>query len=112
MSLPLLGSLLGRLHCRRRFAEAREAGIDPGWEVDKPMDDGEPIGMPEAYIRWHVDVSSVLDRKRATLECHSSQEDVQGMLAMDPEVYAAAFGAEYYAEPGAEPGMISANPFV
>ena len=47
-----------------------------------------------------------LAAKRAALTAHASQtSDVGMMLAMPTEVFALAFGTEYYIEPGQAPGM-------
>ena len=92
----------------RAAAQAGQEVFDP----DGPMDDGNPMGTPEAELHWQVDVTDRLDRKRAALECHASQtSDVGMMLAMPPEVFAAAFGYEHYLEPGREPGMVRGWPF-
>jgi LmbE family N-acetylglucosaminyl deacetylase len=85
-------------------ADADMTDFDP----DAPMDDGNPMGTPEAEIHWQVDVSEFLDRKRQALQAHASQvTDVGFFLAMPPEVFAAAFGTEHYIEPGRPPGMRS-----
>ena len=43
------------------------------------MDDGNPLGTPEAEITWQVDVSGYLDQRRASLEAHRSQAtDIEG----------------------------------
>ncbi|MEX1907843.1 PIG-L family deacetylase [Janibacter sp. Y6] len=108
----LLEGTMNRDEIRRGIAAAKEMGMDPGWDADEPMADGEPIGLPQEQIHHRVDVTGALDRKRRALECHGSQEDVQGMLQMPPPAYTAMFGVEYYTEPGAEPGMVDGNPFV
>lgn len=108
----LLEGTLNRDEMRRQLALARSLGIDLEIDVDQPMPDGEPIGLPENEIHHRVDVTSVIDRKRAALECHASQEDVQQMLSMSPMVFAQAFGTEYYREPGAQDGMRDGLPFV
>ena len=103
---------MNRDRMRAQIAEAREAGADPDMDVDARMDDGNPMGLPEAEIHHAVDVTGVIDRKRAALACHASQVDVQWMLQMPPETYALAFGVEYYAEPGQPQGMATGLPFV
>ena len=108
----LLENTMNRDRMRAQIAEAREAGADPDMDVDARMDDGNPMGLPEAEIHHAVDVTGVIDRKRAALACHASQVDVQWMLQMPPETYALAFGVEYYAEPGQPQGMATGLPFV
>lgn len=87
---------------------AEEYGLDP----DAPADDGNPFGTPEAEIHWRVDVSAYLAQKRAAMECHQSQvDDIGWFLRMPPEQFAAAFGIEYFIEPGRAPGMVDGWPF-
>lgn len=108
----LLENTMNRDRLRRQLAAAREAGLDPEMDADAPADDGNPIGLPEKEIHHAVDVGEVLDLKRQVLACHGSQEDVQSILAMPPEMFAAGFGVEHYAEPGAPEGMATDLPFV
>lgn len=102
---------MNRDRLRQQLAAAREMGIDPGFDADAPMDDGNPIGLPQNEIHHAVDVTEVIDLKRAALAAHSSQADVQEMLSMPPEMFAAAFGVEHYAEPGLPQGMATGLPF-
>lgn len=110
----VLENTMNRDRMREQIAAAREMGldIDPDMDPDAPMDDGNPMGLPQSEIHHAVDVAEVIDGKRAALACHASQVDVQWMLAMSPEVFTAAFGVEYYAEPGLPQGMASGLPFV
>jgi LmbE family N-acetylglucosaminyl deacetylase len=96
----------------RRFAEAARTAGEETWDLDEPMDDGNPLGEPESAIHWRVDVGPWLERRRASLQAHSSQTtDVGMMLSMPPEVFATFFGHEHYIEPGREPGMVEGWPF-
>ncbi|MCU1502065.1 MAG: putative hydrolase, partial [Ilumatobacteraceae bacterium] len=71
-----------------------------------PADDGNPIGMPEAELTLRVDVSAYIERKRASIMSHVSQvTDTGTFLAMPDEVFAVAFGTEWFIERGAEPGL-------
>src|SRR4029079_15342110 len=48
----------------RAFAEiAKAAGEELGFDPDGPMDDGNPMGTPEAEIHWQVDVSAFLEQR-------------------------------------------------
>lgn len=109
----LLESTMNRDAMRELSRLAREAGQEVGdWDPDRPMDDGNPMGTPEAELHWRVDVRDLLDRKRAALACHASQtSDVGMMLAMPPEAFAAVLGFEHYLEPGRTPGMVTGWPF-
>ncbi|MGL5818900.1 MAG: PIG-L family deacetylase [Phycicoccus sp.] len=107
----VLESTMNRDAMRQMLASAPpDQGGD--WDPDAPMDDGNPMGTPEAEISWRVDVRAMLPRKRGALASHASQtSDVGMMLAMPEEVFAAAFGFEHFIEPGREPGMTEAWPF-
>jgi LmbE family N-acetylglucosaminyl deacetylase len=91
------------------LAAAQAQGIvladDATFDPDAPMDDGNPMGTPEAEITWQVDVRDHLDLKRAAMRAHASQvSDIGYFMSLTPEVFAASFGAEYYIEPGLPPG--------
>lgn len=102
---------MNRDAARRMFEAATAAGVQ-GFDPDHGTDDGVPVGTPEAELSWRVDVRDVLDVKRAALACHASQTaDAGMMLAMPDEIFAAAFGAEHYIDPAAEPGMRDGWPF-
>lgn len=109
----LLESTMNRDALRELSRRAREAGQEAGdWDPDRPMDDGNPMGTPEAELHWRVDVRDLIERKRAALACHASQtSDVGMMLAMPPDAFAAVFGFEHYLEPGRPPGMVTGWPF-
>jgi LmbE family N-acetylglucosaminyl deacetylase len=108
----VLESTVNRTQMQRQFAEARAAGVQLDWDPDDPMDDGNPLGTPEEDITWEVDVSAYLDRKRAALEAHRSQAtDIEEFLSLPPDVFATAFGAEHYIEPGVAGPMRRAWPF-
>ena len=108
----VLENTMNRDRMREQIEQAKAAGIDPGFSPDDPMDDGNPMGLPQSEIHHAVDVTEVIDVKRAALACYASQGDVQEMLQMPREIFAAAFGVEHYAEPGRPEGMGSALPFV
>ena len=64
------------------------------------------FGSPEAVITCAVDVSSVIDRKRAAMRAHASQIGPDHfMLAMPDEAFAIAFGTEWYIRDGQGPGI-------
>lgn len=101
---------LNRDAMRTLMALAAQAGME-GWDVDAPMEDGNPVGTPEAELHWAVDVSGYLAQKRDALACHASQPDAAGMLAMPEEAFALGFGVEHYLEPGRPAGMVRGWPF-
>lgn len=99
----------------RRFRDAMAAsgaGPEDTFDPDAPMDDGNPLGTPEAEITWQVDVTGFLPQRRAALEAHRSQvTDVGMMLSMPPEAFAAFFGAEHYIDPTDSEPMRQGWPF-
>jgi LmbE family N-acetylglucosaminyl deacetylase len=103
----LLESTMNRDAIRGMFQAAEEAGMeDAAWDPDGPMDDGNPLGTPEAEIHLQVDVTDYLPQRRAAMECHRSQAtDIEGFLGMPELAFAAFFGTEHYIEPGREQGM-------
>ncbi|PKW26209.1 PIG-L family deacetylase [Phycicoccus duodecadis] len=108
----VLESTMNRDAMRELARLARAAGQQDDWDPDRPMDDGNPMGTPEAEIHWQVDVTGLIDRKRAALTAHASQtSDVGMMLAMPPEVFTAVFGYEHFVEPGREAEMVRGWPF-
>lgn len=112
----LLESTMNRDRMRAQINAAREAGavqdLDNDFDPDKPMDDGNPLGTPEAEISWEVDVSDFLAARRAAVTAHRSQKTDTGWItAMPDEVFAASFGTEYYIEPGRSAPMEPGWPF-
>lgn len=109
----LLESTMNRDLMRGFYEVAVASGAaDQAFNPDSPMDDGNPLGTPEAEIHWQVDVRDYLGLRRAALEAHRSQAtDIEGMLSMPPEFFDAFFGREHYIEPGRAPGMQAGWPF-
>jgi LmbE family N-acetylglucosaminyl deacetylase len=85
---------------RTMMAEAREAGLDAG-AVEGPDVDEMQLGVSGDRITTAVDVSAHLDRKRASMRAHGSQISEQSFfLAMPDDVFARAFGTEWYTRRG------------
>ncbi len=110
----LLESTMNR-DVMRGFRDAMKAagmGEDELFDPDGPMDDGNPLGTPQAEISWQVDVSAYVAQRRASLEAHRSQvTDVGMMLSMPPEAFTAFFATEHYIEPGSSEPMRPGWPF-
>lgn len=88
---------------RTRIAQMlnENAGEGDGFDPDAPADDGNPFGSTEDEITMAVDVSAHIEQKRASMACHASQiTDQSFFLQMPPEVFATAFGIEWFIEPG------------
>jgi len=112
--LRVFEATMNRDEIRRQMAQAREAGTQFGPEVeggeefdpDGPMDDGNPMGMTEAELTMVVDVSPYVDNKRRAISAHASQvTDVGFFTQMPDEMFAFAFGREWFIEHGREPGL-------
>ena len=109
-ALRVFQATMNRDEIRRQVAMAAEAGevfvSQDEFDVDLPMDDGNPLGMPEEELTLVVDVSEYVDYKRRAISSHASQVTDTGMfLEMPPEMFAAAFGREWFIEHGVEPGL-------
>lgn len=79
---------------------------DFDFDPDRPMDDGNPFGTPEAELHWACDVSAYLSTKREALQAHASQGDARSLLGMPEPMFAGAFGTEHFIEPGRPEGMV------
>lgn len=102
----LLESTFNRDRLRGWRDMALAAGQEFDFDPDGPADDGNPMGTPEAEIHWQVDVSDYLEQRRAAMQSHASQvTDIGSFMAMPLEMFAAAFGTEFYIEPGRPAGM-------
>jgi len=107
-SLRVVEATMNRDEMRRGIEMAKEMGVDDfgptdddGEEFDPnaPMDDGNPMGTPEAEITLGVDVSAFVAQKRAAIAAHRSQvSDQSFFLQMPEEMFAQAFGREWFIE--------------
>ncbi len=93
-----------------RLATELDPSAEP-FDPTEPADDGNPMGEPESAIAWSVDVSAHTAAKRASIAAHASQvSDSSFFLAMPDEVFAVAFGTEWFCERGRpgppQPGWI------
>jgi LmbE family N-acetylglucosaminyl deacetylase len=106
-NLRVLESTMNRDEMRRGLEMAKEMGADFGpdgddgddFDPDGPMDDGNPMGTPASEITLGVDVSEFVEQKRAALTAHRSQvTDQSFFLQMPSEMFAHAFGREWFIE--------------
>jgi LmbE family N-acetylglucosaminyl deacetylase len=113
--LRVMESTMNRDEMRRGIELAKEMGVtdfgpdsdDAGeFDPDGPMDDGNPMGTPEAELSLGVDVVDYVAQKRASIAAHGSQvSDSSFFLQMPAEMFAAAFGREWFIEHDREPGL-------
>lgn len=102
----VLEATMNRDAMRRQYRWLRDLGVDRAFDPDAPMDDGNPLGMPEVDLHYRVDVSDLVEVKRAALACHASQKtDIGTFLSMPVDLFASSFGAEYFIEPGGPAGL-------
>jgi len=89
---------------RTRILAMMEANRDnpdaPGFDGDpdeQPTIDENSFGEPEEVITHAIDVTAFVDKKRASMEAHASQiSDESFFMKMPPEMFAAAFGTEWF----------------
>lgn len=83
---------MNRDRARAHREQETTGGPDP--EVDAFY---ATLGTPDAEITTAVDVSSVLDRKRAAMAAHPSQISADSwFLQLAPDAFRAAFGIEWF----------------
>jgi hypothetical protein len=79
------------------------ATVDQDFDPEAPADDGNPFGSLAHEITLAVDVKPYLSQKRAALGCHRSQISEASFFAQMPEeVFALAFGTEWFIERGVQ----------
>jgi LmbE family N-acetylglucosaminyl deacetylase len=101
----LLEVTMSRDHVRQLVQAAMAMGIEPEGDWPDFDDPNLVFGMPESVITTTVDVTPWLDRKRKAMEAHATQiGDMGFFFAMEPDVFSAALGTEFYIRHGAEPG--------
>jgi LmbE family N-acetylglucosaminyl deacetylase len=113
-ALRVLESTMNRDEMRRWIETAEEIGLTElgpegddgqGFNPDGPMDDGNPMGTPEAELTLGVDVSPFIERKRASISAHRSQvTDSSFFLQLPIDAFTLVFGREWFIEHDREPG--------
>jgi LmbE family N-acetylglucosaminyl deacetylase len=89
---------------RTRIREMTQAARASGEVDDLPDVDGEQasFGTEEVDITHSIDVSDFVSRKLDSMKAHASQIGPDHFfLTMDPDIFALAFGHEWYIEHGA-----------
>ncbi|MBY6435918.1 PIG-L family deacetylase [Rhodococcus kroppenstedtii] len=77
--------------------DGAEAGQTGQTGQSGPRPDVEAFGLPESELTTAVDVTAVLDSKRAAMQVHESQiGDFGPFLAMERDVLAVVFGTEWF----------------
>jgi len=108
--LRVFEATMNRDEIKRQMAISREAGEEFGpdadFDPDGPMDDGNPMGMTEDELTLVVDVSDFVRNKHAAISAHASQVTDAGFFtSMSDDVFAVAFGREWFIEHGRQPGL-------
>jgi LmbE family N-acetylglucosaminyl deacetylase len=101
--LRVMEVTLNRDEMRRGLEAAGELAAEhfgpDDFDPDGPMDDGNPMGTPEAELTLGVDVSDYLAEKRASISAHRSQvSDSSFFVQMPDDLFVSAFGREWYIE--------------
>lgn len=110
---------MNRDRIRQMMEEQREAGgLDSGMseedraQLEERTADAADFGSPEALITHAVDVSEQIEQKRKSMEAHASQISEESFfMKMPPEVFAMAFGTEWFIKMGSSraPGAAFAS---
>lgn len=91
---------------RDAIAEIRAAAAaaDPESEpIDDGATDDPDFGTPDAQITHAIDVVDLIEVKRASMVAHASQITEESFfLQMPPEVFASAFGTEWFIRHGSD----------
>ena len=97
-----------RSNFRRIWEKMLELGIKPPFASEVL----EMVGSPDDDVTTVVDVSSHVDTKIASLECHQTQIDSQGPFGRLPEDYMReTMGTEYFTLAAYPPGEKEADLF-
>ncbi len=87
-------------------AQAKSAGV----EVPDVDGDDSNFGKPEAEMTARVDVAAYPAQKRAAMRAHASQISEESFfLAMPDDVFAYAFGVEWFIRAGQDEGIIETD---
>jgi len=101
-------STMNRTHITRLLEQQQQMlGDDPVAAEAVVADRAEEpdFGSDESVITHAIDVSDVLEVKRAALMAHASQIAPDSFfLTLPPEAFAAAFGTEWYIHPSTDRG--------
>ncbi|MBI2705454.1 MAG: PIG-L family deacetylase [Actinobacteria bacterium] len=99
---------MNRDRIRQMMEAQREAGVfDAGMseedraQLEERTADAADFGSPEALITHAIDVSAQIEQKRRSMEAHASQISEESFfMKMPPEVFATAFGTEWFIKSG------------
>jgi LmbE family N-acetylglucosaminyl deacetylase len=89
-----------------RAAAADDDSLRQFAEIMAEVELDENFAVPEAELTTAVDVRPWLARKRAAMAAHASQIPSDSwFLTIPPELFAMAFGTEWFIHVGVEPGL-------
>jgi LmbE family N-acetylglucosaminyl deacetylase len=99
----VLEATMNRDHLRRVVALASESGALPPEDIPD-VSETSTFGRPESAMTHRIDVTDVIDVKRASMAAHASQiGDASFFLQMPEEAFAATFGYEWFIRRDVEP---------
>jgi LmbE family N-acetylglucosaminyl deacetylase len=91
-------STINRAHTKKLLQQAEEYGIEIDAGIRESVD---TLGVPAEAITTAVDVTGYLDVKRRAMAAHASQiAENSPFLGMPPDVFAEAWGTEWYVRVG------------
>jgi LmbE family N-acetylglucosaminyl deacetylase len=94
-------SVVNRDAIMRQMDRVLASGVTPPMD---PAEIGDELGISEDLISHAIDVKKHVRVKRAAMAAHASQiSETSFFLAMPDEMFAEAFGTEWYTLRGAEP---------
>ncbi|MGH2749427.1 MAG: PIG-L family deacetylase [Actinomycetota bacterium] len=94
-------STMNRSQTKELIEGAGEFGFEVSEDIRESVD---TLGVPADQITTAVDVTDFLDEKRRAMAAHASQiADNSPFLGMPPDVFAVAWGTEWYVKVGVEP---------
>ena len=93
--------LIARMMAQANLDPPEGEGGAEDFAARQAVAESPTFGSPEAIITHRIDVADHLAQKRASMVAHASQIAADSFfLAMPAEMYAGAFGAEWYIEQG------------
>lgn len=89
---------------RTRIQQQMAANPEMAAELDDEREDridSNEFGLPEDEITHAIDVSEFIGQKKSAMAAHASQiDDESFFMAMPPEIFAEAFGTEWFVAQG------------
>jgi len=93
-------STMNRTRFQQQMAENPDVAAEIGEDREQRLEEDE-FGLPETEITHAIDVMEFIDQKRESMAAHASQiDDDSFFLKMPPDIFAGAFGTEWFVAQG------------